>query len=76
MHACVGDRAARADVEDAIAGERVERDLVESDGPRVEVVSFDSLATRTDLDHQRITPAEYADRIEARQVGIARRMIS
>lgn len=56
--------------------QRVTRDLTEEDGPRVEVVAFDSLATRGDLDDQRITPEQYVDRIAERQVGVARRMIS
>lgn len=56
--------------------QRVSRDLGEADGPRVEVVPFASLAGRTDLDAQRVTPEAYASRIEARQVGVARRMIS
>ncbi|HEX8780290.1 MAG TPA: hypothetical protein VF728_03860, partial [Nocardioides sp.] len=56
--------------------QRLERALADTDGPTVEVVPFGSLAGRADLDPQRVTPAQYADRIEARQVGIARRMIS
>lgn len=56
--------------------QRVERSLAEADGPQVEVVAFDSLAGRADLDAQRIGPTEWRTRIEARQVGIARRMIS
>jgi hypothetical protein len=56
--------------------QRVERELGEADAPRVEVVPYDSLATRADLDTQRVTPEQYAARIEARQVGVARRMIS
>lgn len=45
-------------------------------GPGVSVVPFDSLASMASLDDQRVTPAQHAARIEARQVGIARRMIS
>ena len=56
--------------------QRVTRDLTAADGPRVEVVPFDSLALRTDLDDQHIDQAAYADRIAARQLGVARRMIS
>jgi len=56
--------------------QRTSRDLTAADGPRVEVVKADSLATRRDLDSQRITPEQYAARIAERQVGIARRMIS
>ena len=57
--------------------QRLERDLTADDGPRVEVVPFDELSARVpELAVQRVTPEEYAARIEARQVGIARRMIS
>ncbi|WP_310961986.1 hypothetical protein [Nocardioides terrisoli] len=57
--------------------QRLARDLSASDGPQVEVVAFDELAVRVpELAAQRVTPTEYAARIEARQVGIARRMIS
>ncbi|QIX25378.1 hypothetical protein ncot_01325 [Nocardioides sp. JQ2195] len=56
--------------------QRVVRPLGAEDGPRVEVVPFSSLRTRVDLDDQRISPDEYAARIAARQVGVARRMIS
>ncbi|UUZ61421.1 hypothetical protein [Nocardioides sp. B-3] len=45
-------------------------------GPVVKVVPFSSLASMSSLDDQRVTPAEYAARIEARRVGVARRMIS
>ena len=56
--------------------QRVTRPLDASDGPRVSVVPFASLASLASLDDQRVTAAEYAARIEARQTGIARRMIS
>jgi hypothetical protein len=56
--------------------QRTARDLTATDGPQVEVVQADSLATRPDLDAQRITPEQYAARVADRQVGIARRMIS
>lgn len=56
--------------------QRLSRTLSAEDGPRVDVVPFSSLATRSELDPQRITPADYRTRIEARQVGIAKRMIS
>lgn len=46
------------------------------DPPLVEVVPVDSLGSRADLAPQAVTPEAYADRIAARQVGIARRMIS
>ncbi len=57
--------------------QRVGRALTESDGPDVEVVPFDELPSR--LPHyasNRTGPADYADRIAARQDGIARRMLS
>ncbi len=38
-------------------------------GPTVSVVPFSTLASMPSLDDQRVTPAEYAARIEARQVG-------
>lgn len=56
--------------------QRVARDLTAADGPTVEVVPFASLADRADLDDQRISPEDYVARIEARQVGVAQRMIS
>lgn len=55
--------------------QRLERDLTAEDGPTVEVVSFDEVSSRLPYD-QSVTAKEYAARIEARQVGIARRMIS
>ncbi len=57
--------------------QRLSRELTEADGPTVEVVPFDSLADC--LPHHaenQISADEYTDRIAARQVGIARRMIS
>lgn len=56
--------------------QRVSRPLDADDGPRVEVVAYDSLAARGDLDPQRLGGQAYALRIEARQVGVARRMLS
>ena len=56
--------------------QRVARPLTAEDGPRVEVVPWDSLADRADLDGQRIDAQAWRRRIEARQVGVARRMIS
>ena len=55
--------------------QRVERDLTPEDGPTVEVVPFDEVSSHLPYD-QSITPEQYASKIEARQVGIARRMIS
>jgi hypothetical protein len=57
--------------------QRVSRPLTAEDGPSVEVVPFDTVASRLPhLDSNRVTPDEYTARIAARQVGIARRMIS
>ena len=57
--------------------QRLSRDLTASDGPTVEVVPFDSLGEHLPHhDANRVSPEEYAARIAARQVGIARRMIS
>ncbi|MGZ6339978.1 MAG: hypothetical protein ACXWNG_06400 [Candidatus Limnocylindrales bacterium] len=57
--------------------QRVSRDLTADDGPTVEVVDFDEVASRLPhLEDNRVTPEEYTARIAARQVGIARRMIS
>ena len=56
--------------------QRTARDLGPADGPSVEVVPFVSLATRSDVDSQRVIPDQYAERIAARQIGVARRMIS
>lgn len=55
--------------------QRLDRDLTAEDGPTVEVVPFDEVAEHLPYD-QTITPDEYSARIEARQVGVARRMIS
>jgi hypothetical protein len=57
--------------------QRLSRDLGEADGPTVEVVPFDELSSRLPHyeDHQ-ISAEEYTARIAARQVGVARRMIS
>ena len=55
--------------------QRLERDLTAEDGPTVEVVPFDEVTKHLPFD-QSVTPEQYAARIEARQVGIARRMIS
>ena len=57
--------------------QRLTRHLTEADGPTVEVVPFDSLASRLPhFEENQIPAAEYAARIAARQVGVARRMIS
>jgi hypothetical protein len=57
--------------------QRLSRELTEADGPQVEVVGFDELPDR--LPHfaeNQVSAEEYTARIAARQVGIARRMIS
>ena len=57
--------------------QRLSRELTASDGPTVEVVAFDDVPAHLPyLDDNRVTPEEYTARIAARQVGIARRMIS
>ena len=57
--------------------QRLSRALDAADGPTVEVVPFDSLASDSRTSRRtRSSPDEYAARIAARQVGIARRMIS
>jgi hypothetical protein len=57
--------------------QRLSHLLDATDGPQVEVVAFDQVAAHLPFHAEnRVTPQEYAARIEARQVGIARRMIS
>ncbi len=57
--------------------QRLSRELTDEDGPRVELVKFDELGDVVPhYESQQVTPAEYASRIEARQVGVARRMLS
>jgi hypothetical protein len=57
--------------------QRLSRDLDAGNGPQVEVVPFESLRRHVpELAAQTITPEQWAERIEARQVGVARRMIS
>ena len=57
--------------------QRLSRALDASDGPSVEVVPFDAVAAEPPpLRDNQVTAEQYAARIEARQVGIARRMIS
>ncbi|QFG27090.1 hypothetical protein F7P10_16425 [Actinomadura sp. WMMB 499] len=56
--------------------QRLARDLTPDDGPTVEVMPFDALPDRLPFhDHQRVTPDEWRDRIAARQVAVARRML-
>ncbi len=57
--------------------QRTARALTPDDGPQVEVVWLDELEQHLPyVDCNRVTPEEWATRIEARQVGIARRMLS
>jgi hypothetical protein len=57
--------------------QRLSRELTAADGPQVEVVKLDELAdVLPHFEHARVTPEEYADRIAARQIGVARRMLS
>jgi hypothetical protein len=56
--------------------QRLTRDLVFADGPRVRVVPFADLALALPYyEHARITPAAYAMRIAARQAAVADRMV-
>lgn len=57
--------------------QRLSRKLSESDGPIVEVVPFEEVPSRLPYHSANsLGPSDYARRIEERQVGIARRMIS
>jgi hypothetical protein len=57
--------------------QRLSRELTVDDGPRVEVVAFGDVPAHLPYaEDNRVTPDEYTARIAARQVGIARRMIS
>jgi hypothetical protein len=57
--------------------QRLSRALTPADGPSVEVVPFDDIAaTLPHYADNQVTGEQWAARIEARQVGIARRMIS
>jgi hypothetical protein len=57
--------------------QRLGRELTADDGPRVEVVDFDSLEeTLPYYKESQVTKAQYTERIAARQTGIARRMLS
>ncbi len=55
--------------------QRVTRELGAQDAPTVEVVPFAQVHERLPFD-QSVTAEEWAAKIEARQVGIARRMLS
>jgi hypothetical protein len=57
--------------------QRLSHTLGPDDGPRVDVVKVGELFDVVpELAAQRVTPAEYAERIRDRQVGVARRMLS
>ncbi|MBO9521997.1 MAG: hypothetical protein J7518_10715 [Nocardioidaceae bacterium] len=57
--------------------QRLSRDLTAADGPAVALVPFDQLSESLPyFQDNRVTPEQYTARIAARQVGIARRMIS
>ncbi len=57
--------------------QRLSRALDATDGPTVEVMPFDSLASRVPhFTENQISAEDYTARIADRQVGIARRMIS
>jgi hypothetical protein len=59
-----------------IRWQRLTRDLGPEDGPRVEVVPFAGLpAVLPFYREARVTPADYAARIAARQAAIAARML-
>jgi hypothetical protein len=56
--------------------QRLSRDLRPEDGPRAEVVDAGELDRRLPYHEQaRVTPAEHAERIAARQAAVARRML-
>lgn len=57
--------------------QRVARPLTAEDGPEVKVVPFSEVHEHLPYaEDNKVTPEEWKARIEARQVGIARRMIS
>jgi hypothetical protein len=57
--------------------QRVARPLTAADGPQVEVAPFADVPKHLPhYEDNRVSPEEYTARIAARQVGIARRMIS
>ncbi len=59
-----------------IRWQRLSRDLGPGDGPQVEVVPFTGLAGRLPhYEQARVTPAEFASRIAARQAAVAERML-
>jgi hypothetical protein len=59
-----------------IRWQRLSRDLLPADGPRVEVVAVTDVPNVLPYYEQaRVTPGEYADRIAARQAAVASRML-
>jgi hypothetical protein len=59
-----------------IRWQRLTRDLTAADGPRAEVVPLRSLPDRLpNYEQATITPAQYRDRIAARQAAVANRMV-
>ena len=59
-----------------IRWQRLTRDLGPDDGPAVEVVPFTDLAAVLPYyERARVTPGEFAERIAARQVAVAERML-
>jgi len=57
-----------------IRWQRLSRALTPADGPSVEIVPVDELPKRLPY-HERIDPAEYRERIAARQAAVADRML-
>ncbi|GAA5062042.1 hypothetical protein [Nocardia callitridis] len=56
--------------------QRLSRELTPADGPKVEIVSVDELAERLPYYEQaRVTPEQWRERIAARQVAVAERML-
>ncbi|MFG2016843.1 hypothetical protein [Actinomadura geliboluensis] len=56
--------------------QRLARDLTPEDGPTVEVVKFDDLPRVLPFyEKQRVTPQEWSEKIAARQVAVAKRML-
>ncbi|MFF4778547.1 hypothetical protein ACFY05_37565 [Microtetraspora fusca] len=56
--------------------QRLARELKPEDGPEVEVLPFDELPRRLPhYERQRVSAAEWAERIAARQIAVARRML-
>lgn len=60
-----------------IRWQRVDRPLTAEDGPTTEVVPYAELAPRLPFhDQQQVTPAEWAQRIAARQAAVGDRMMA